>query len=74
MPDDGNDNEWETITRTGSNGLVLVIMALSWWVVSEKEKEPSMGLLTAIDNVKWVLSQMVKANGGPNSDGTYVSK
>ena len=74
MPNDDDDTEWEMITRTGSNGLVLVVMALSWWVVTENETEPSMGLLTTIDDVQWVLARIVKANAGPNSDATSISK
>jgi len=51
------DVDWMSLMRGGSNGLSLVVMALSWWVYSMKA--PDSGLLEAIGDVQWVFSQLV---------------
>jgi len=54
------DTDWEPILRGGSNGLSLVITALSWWVGAVNlDLEPCSELLTAIDDLLWVLSKLV---------------
>lgn len=51
------DADWTDLRRGGSNGLGLVVMALSWWV--GLTPTPDSDLATAIDDVKWVLSKLV---------------
>jgi hypothetical protein len=54
------DADWEPILHGGSNGLSLVVMALSWWIDSTKDGgEFDVDLRDAIDDVKWVLSELV---------------
>ena len=55
MPADAN---WEPIIRSGSNGLSLVVMALSWWIESTDDLDSE--IRTAIGNVQWVLSELVE--------------
>lgn len=51
--------DWEPVFRGGSNGLLLTIVALSWWVsVIDPDDQYSL-LLEAINDVSWVLSELV---------------
>src|SRR5882757_275973 len=61
------DADWEPILRRGSNGLFLVIMALSWWINSTKG-DLDMELRGAIEDVKWVFSELVAATSAANSE------
>ena len=53
------DADWEPILRGGSNGLSMVVMALSWWVHATESNGQDSELLVAIDDVKWVFSKLV---------------
>jgi hypothetical protein len=69
VPDDA---DWGMVQYSGSNGLALAVMALSWWV---DMKQPSVELSAALDDMRWVLTQLVRTLGGPNSEtGTSCSK
>jgi hypothetical protein len=53
------DADWEPILRGGSNGLSMVVMALSWWVhATGQNGQQDLELSVAIDDVKWVLSEL----------------
>ena len=51
------DVDWALLMRGGSNGLALVVMSLSWWVGAVDA--PDLDLSVAIDDVNWVLSELV---------------
>ena len=71
LPDDA---DWGMISHAGSNGPALVLMTLSWWIACTKEDEQlSVELSTAIGEVQWVLSQLVKAFGGATSESRVSS-
>jgi hypothetical protein len=54
------DADWEPILRGGSNGLSMVLVALSWWVhAMGLNGEQDLKLSMAIEDVKWVLSELV---------------
>ncbi|KAF8494880.1 hypothetical protein F5888DRAFT_1616523 [Russula emetica] len=54
------DEDWEPILGGGANGLSMVIMALSWWVHAIGwNGQQDLKLSMAINNVKWVLSELV---------------
>jgi hypothetical protein len=55
------DTDWGAIYRGGSNGLFLVVMALSWWVgAMGPNDQHNLDLLVAIYDVKWVLSELAE--------------
>ncbi|KAH9955191.1 hypothetical protein BGW80DRAFT_1566314 [Lactifluus volemus] len=57
LPTEAN---WEPILRGGSNGLSMVVMALSWWVhAMGLNGQQDLELLVAINDVKWALSELV---------------
>jgi hypothetical protein len=54
------DGDWEPILRGGSNGLSMVVAALSWWVSAiGPDNQHGLELLAAIEDVSWVLSELV---------------
>ena len=54
------DVDWEPILCGGSNGLALIVMALSWWIHSSNAGSSIDGELhEAISDVHWVLSEIV---------------
>ncbi|KIL53788.1 hypothetical protein M378DRAFT_93542 [Amanita muscaria Koide BX008] len=54
------DVDWEPILRGGSNGLSIVVMALSWWVhAMGSTNQHDLELSAAINDVTWVLSKLV---------------
>jgi hypothetical protein len=60
------DEDWTPLIRGGSNGLSLVVMALSWWVSALDA--PDSDLSEAISDVKWVLSELVTTLSSPMSE------
>jgi hypothetical protein len=57
------DWDWETLSHGGLKGLLLVVMTLSWWISATKgDSEFDLELRNAIDDVKWVLGELVAAN------------
>jgi len=66
LPTDAN---WEPILRGGSNGLSMVVMALSWWIqaigsIQQQDEK----LSTAIHDVTWVLSKLVSMLSSASMD------
>ena len=53
------DVDWVPLMRGGSNGLSLVVVALSWWICAVGV--PDSDLLLAIGDVRWVISELVAA-------------
>lgn len=63
------ETDWEPILRGGSNGLSMVVMALSWWVrAMGSNGHQDTELSVAIDDVKWVLSELVAMLSTANLD------
>jgi hypothetical protein len=52
------DVDWEPVNRGGSNGLSIVVMALSWWVAAINGNRLDGKLRTAISDMTWVLSEL----------------
>ncbi|KAJ6533823.1 hypothetical protein DFH09DRAFT_844047, partial [Mycena vulgaris] len=53
---DGTTGSWDALRCPGPNGLLNVLMCLKWWRAA-LERE-TMGWLSALGDVKWVLAQM----------------
>ncbi|KAI0245466.1 hypothetical protein BJV78DRAFT_1287779 [Lactifluus subvellereus] len=54
------DADWEPILRGGSNGLSMVVIALSWWIhATGSDIDHDLELSATIDDVKWVFSELV---------------
>ena len=66
LPTDANQ---EPILCGGSNGLSMVVMALSWWIqaigsIQQQDEK----LSTAIHDVTWVLSKLVSMLSSASMD------
>lgn len=54
------DEAWVNVAKAGCNGIFLVLVSLSWWLVAAKEDSDRCWCLEAIDDVGWVLKQLVR--------------
>jgi hypothetical protein len=56
-----SDEKWPNLLKGGGNGFVLVLLSLSWWMMSEKdESRKAEESSSAFEDVQWVLQQMVR--------------
>jgi hypothetical protein len=60
MPFEASAGSWSHLLCGGPNGLLLVILALAWWMRSSSGTESSLIQEAAID-VTWVLGQLRSA-------------
>lgn len=60
MPSETSAVSWSNLLCGGPNGLLLVILALGWWMKSCYETNPSPIEEAAVD-VTWVLAQLTTA-------------
>ena len=73
VPSSDSSNPWSTLCYGGSNGFLMVLIGLSWWVQALNGRVEEEWLVQAIDDVYWVLSSMVtylrlaKGSGGSDS-------
>ena len=66
LPTDAN---WEPILRGGSNGLSMVVLALSLWIQAiGSVEQQDLKLSTAIHDVTWVLSKLVSKLSSASMD------
>jgi hypothetical protein len=57
--------DWGVLEHAGTNGLFLILMALSWWgteIPSQCDKRRA-DFVLAIHDVQWVLMELVKNMG-----------
>jgi hypothetical protein len=63
------DGDWEPIIRGGSNGLSLVVAALSWWISAvQPNDQHGLDLSAAIEDVSWVFSELVALLSAPSME------
>lgn len=63
------DADWEPVLRGGPNGLALVVLALSWWIhAANDDKILNVELRSAIDDVNWVLLELIDVVSKSHSD------
>lgn len=74
------DESWPEIMKGGGNGFFLVLISLSWWMEAAKEKTDKDDCLSVVDDVMWVLEQMVArleeldGSGSGEEDAARYSK
>ena len=70
----------EKWTRTyigGSNGMFIVVLTLAWWIAKLDGKVDNKDLALAVDEVAWVLDQMMAVDTvttGPEGRGSLSAK
>lgn len=57
---DVEDEAWLNVAKAGANGIVMVLVSLSWWFVAAKEDSDRQWCMDAIEDVAWVLKQLVR--------------
>ena len=57
IPSEVSANSWSNLLCGGPNGLLLVILALAWWMRSSSETDLS-PIKDAATDVTWVLDQL----------------
>ena len=57
MPSEASAGSWSHLLCGGPNGLLLVILALAWWMKCSTGTNPSLIEEAAID-ITWVLAQL----------------
>ena len=65
MPSEASAGSWSHLICGGPNGLLLVVLALAWWMTSSTGSNSSPTKEAALD-VTWVLVQLRLALDVPN--------
>jgi hypothetical protein len=60
MPPEASAASWSNLLCGGPNGILLVVLALAWWMKYRTETNSSLIEEAAID-VTWVLAQLILA-------------
>jgi hypothetical protein len=55
---DFTTEDWSSVARAGSTGLLLVVIALAWWADHIQGAGQLEEFLVAVEDVSWVLSQI----------------
>ncbi|KAJ3751970.1 hypothetical protein EV360DRAFT_56019 [Lentinula raphanica] len=58
--DGSGEGDWDEFDRSGQNGMLSLLVSLHWWY--HHLDSPSPDWLSALRDVSWVLSELVKAN------------
>ncbi len=65
-----SSGDWAPLLCGGANGLVLVILALAWWMQADSESGNTDPRITvAIDDVSWALVNLRAALAGNRGNG-----
>ena len=55
------NEQWQKLVKGGSNGFVLILLSLTWWMMREKdESRKTVESSSAFADVQWVLEQMIQ--------------
>jgi hypothetical protein len=73
LPKEGVENAtWGKLAARGKNGLFLVVMSTTWWAASLKSADQRHFFKEAVDDIRWVIEQQLKAP--PVLDAPAVDK
>ena len=50
-----SSESWNTMAKGGRNGLLILIIALSWWLETGKSKQ---GVMSIIEDLAWSLERI----------------
>lgn len=57
--DEAVAEDWVNLSKAGYHGMFLVLLSLSWWLAAAKEESDRRWCMEAIDDVAWVLKQLL---------------
>jgi hypothetical protein len=55
---------WEGLRKGGTAGFYVVVIGLSWWIKSQLKERDAVAW-TAVDDISWVIQQMVNITTPP---------
>lgn len=58
---------WGKLASRGQNGMFVVIMSTTWWAFSIKSPEERHAFEEAVDDVRWVLEELLKLHSTSNT-------
>lgn len=62
-------SKWETLRKSGANGIVIALVSLAWWVdAAEAGSEDEKDAFRMVDDITWVLHRILpsgKRGGEP---------
>lgn len=65
---------WASLKKGGSAGLYIVVMALSWWVVTLRDISDDPQICATVDDLTWVLSSVMPTSPPTIFDSTSVKR
>ena len=61
---------WGKLSARGKNGLFLIIMSTTWWAASLKSASERTPFEEAVNDIRWVIEQQLKAPSAPSMPAT----
>lgn len=69
------DATWKSLRKGGPNGIFILILSLYWWFCAVKHDEEARKVyLTAVEDVEWVLGQLVALGPPPSASQSSGTK
>lgn len=65
QPLEAKASDWDDVRIGNRQGLLLVVMALSWWLAAVPELNDR--FIAAVQDVQWVLSELILLGQNPPS-------
>ena len=73
-PEDAKDTTWEALRRGGRNGVILYIIALSWWLSQARSPSSKRQAEAVVDDLAWAVGETVVELGLPTKVKEMISK
>lgn len=73
-PEDVEDTTWEALRRGGRNGVMLYIIALSWWLSQAAMPATKRQAEAVVDDLAWAVGETVLELGLPTKVKEMVPK
>ena len=64
-PEDVEDTTWEVLKRGGRNGIMLYIIALSWWLNQVHDRSSKRQVEAVVEDLAWAVGETVIELGLP---------
>ena len=65
------DKGWGELMKGSINGFFTIVVSLAWWALAVNTAAQHKVLLDMLDDVTWVLDQMVAKLGGIKKQGQH---
>ena len=58
---------WGKLTTRGQNGMFILVVSTTWWATSLKSAGDRGAFDEAVDDIRWVLEQLLESVPSPNT-------